>query len=82
MGRWVTHLIVLSLELETMVFPSLLIATQWTSFVCPSNLALSLPASASQILQVGYSSMISTWVLMWKCDKSEMKEVRRRWASG
>ena len=72
MGRWMTHLIVLSSELETMVFPSLLIATQLTYFVCPSNLAVSFPFSASQIiLQGGHSSMISTWVLMWKCDKSE-----------
>ena len=71
MGRWVTHLIVLSSEPETMVFPSLLIATLLTLSVCPSNLAFSLPVSASQILQEGHSSMISTWMLMWKCDKSE-----------
>ena len=82
MGRWVTHLIVWSLEPETMVFPSLLIATQLTSFVCPSSLAFSLPESASQILQHGHTSMISTWMLMWKCDKSKMKEVRRSWAAG
>ena len=71
MGRWVTHLIVLSQEPETMVFPSELIATLETPSVCPSILAFSLPESASQILQEGHSSMISTWILMWKCDKSE-----------
>ena len=85
MGRWVTHLIVSSREPETMVFPSVLMATQFTHSVCPSNLAFSLPESASQILQGGHTSMISTWVLrmlMWKCDKSEEKEVMRRWAAG
>ena len=82
MGRWITNLIVLSSEPETMVFPSMLMATQQTEYSCPSNLAFSLPVSASQILQQGHSSMISTWVLMWKCDKSERKEVRRRWAAG
>ena len=82
MSRWVTHLIVSSLEPETMVFPSVLIATLLTQLVCPSNLDFSLPVSASQILQQGHSSMISTWMLMWKCDKSERKEVRRRWAAG
>ena len=82
MGRWDTYLIVLSQEPETMVFPSELIATLKTISLCPSSLAFSLPVSASQILQEGHSSMISTWVLMWKCDKSEMKEVRRRWAAG
>ena len=82
MGHWATHRIVLSHEPETMVLPSELIATVDTTSECPSSLAFSLPASASQILQVGHSSMISTWVLMWKCDKSEIKEVRRRWAAG
>ena len=82
MGRWVTHLIVLSLEPETMVFPSVLIATLLTQEVCPPNFAFSLPVSTSQILQQGHSSTISTWMLMWKCDKSERKEVRRRWAAG
>ena len=71
MGRWVTHLIVLSQEPETMVFPSELIATLVTTSLCPSNLAFSLPISASQILQGGHSSMLSAWVLMWKCDKCE-----------
>ena len=78
MGRWVTYLIVLSQEPETIVFPSELRATLETVLVSPSSLAFSLPVSASQILQEGYSSMISTWMLMWKCDKSERKEVRRR----
>ena len=82
MGRWGTHLIVLSLEPETIVLPSMLIATLETSSECPSSLAFSLPVSASQILQVGHSSMISTWILMWKCDQSDRKEVRRRWAAG
>ena len=82
MGRWVIHLSVASTEPETMVFPSVLIATLWTLLECPSNFALSWPVSASQILQGGHTSMISTCVLMWKCDKSEMKEVRRRWAAG
>ena len=72
MGRWVIHLIVQSQEPETIVLPSELIATlQTTSLECPSSLAFSLPESASQILQEGHSYMISTWVLMWKCDKSE-----------
>ena len=82
MNRWVTHLIVLSSEPETMLLPSELIATERTLFECPSSLAFSLPVSASQILQGGHSSVISTCVLMWKCDKSEGKEVRRRWAAG
>ena len=82
MGRWDTYLMVLSQEPETMVFPSELIATLVTPFVCPSNLAFSFPFSTSQILQGGHSSMISTWMLMWKCDKSEREEVRRRWAAG
>ena len=82
MGRWFTDLIVSSHEPETMVFPSELIATLVTLLVCPSSLAFSLPISASQILQVGHSSMISTWMLMWKCDKRDRKEVRRRWAAG
>ena len=82
MGRWVTNLIVSSSEPETMVFPSELIATLLTDHSCPSSLAFSLPISASQILQVGHSSMISTWVLMWKCDKSERGEIWRRWAAG
>ena len=82
MGRWVTHLMMLSHDPETMVLPSELRATLETLLVCPSSLAFSLPVSASQILQEGHSSMISTWVLMWKCDKSERQEVRRRWAAG
>ena len=70
-GRWATHRIVLSHEPETMVLPSELIATLDTGFECPSSLAFSLPVSASQILQGGHSSMISTWVLIWKCDESK-----------
>ena len=81
MGRWVIYLIVLSQEPETMVFPSELMATLKTQCLCPSSFALSFPVSASQILQEGHSSMISTWVLMWKCDKRDRKEVRRRWAA-
>ena len=82
MGRWDTHLIVLSHEPETMVLPSTLTVTLDTGCECPSSFAFSLPLSASQILQEGHSSVISTCVLMWKCDKSEAKEVRRRWAAG
>ena len=82
MGRWETHLTVLSYDPETMVLPSKLMATLDTPSECPSSLAFSLPVSTSQILQGGHSSMISTWMLMWKCDKSERKEVRRRWAAG
>ena len=83
MGRWVTHRIVLSEhsqcpEPEAIVLPSELKATELIGAECPSSLAFSLPVSASQILQVSHSSMISTWVLMWKCVKSERKEVRRR----
>ena len=81
MGCWGTHLTVPSYDPGTMVFPSELIATLDTKKLCPSSLAFSLPVSASQILQEGHSSMISTWMLMWKCDKSERKEVRRRWAA-
>ena len=76
MGRWVTHLIVLSEEPnppapDTIVFPSELIATELIGAECPSRFAFSLLDSASQTLQGGHSSMISTWMLMWKCDKSE-----------
>ena len=71
MGRWDNYLMALSLDPETIVLPSELMATLKTQSVCPSSFALSFPVSASQILQEGYSSMISTWMLMWKCGKSE-----------
>ena len=63
MGPWVTHLMVLSHEPETMVLPFKLKATLDTGSECPSSLAFSLLVSASQILQAGHCSMISTWIL-------------------
>ncbi len=63
MGRWVIHLIVLSQEPETIVLPSELMVTLDTGSECPCSFVFSLSVSASQILQGGYSSMISTWIL-------------------
>ncbi len=56
MGRWVTHRMVLSLsprepEPETMVLPSLLMATQLTAAVCPLSLLVSLPVAMSHTLR-------------------------------
>ena len=45
-----THLIVLSSEPETMVFPSMLIATLLIAFECPTSWAFSFPVSMSHNL--------------------------------
>ena len=49
------------LDPDTIVLPSELMATHVTIPVCPSSLDLSLPVSASQILQQDHKSITSEW---------------------
>ena len=50
-GHWMTHRIVLSLDPETIVIPSGLMATLLTSPLCPSSLVFSWPVSMSHTLK-------------------------------